>query len=129
MQSLKVNLRKAGLAAAEQESTEVTAQEGKAAVSTTDWVITFTFDADPVMDEMDFWQKELEDIDASVARIPDRGVDVTVYAAGDMPMLEAAEKMQASIGHVVSAKPIGVEIVREAEWARRAEAPTMPELM
>ena len=72
MQSLKVNLRKAGLAsaAAEQESTEVTAQEGKAAVSTTDWVITFTFDADPVMDEMDFWQNELEDIDASVARDP-----------------------------------------------------------
>jgi hypothetical protein len=98
-------------------------------VTAADWVITFTFDVDPVMDQMDFWQNELDGIDASVARIPGRGVDVTVYATGDMPMLEAAEKMASSIGHVVSAKPVGVEVVRETEWARRADAPTMPELM
>jgi hypothetical protein len=98
-------------------------------VTSSDWVITFTFDADPVMDQMDFWESQLENIDASVAHIPGRGVDVTVYATGDMPMIEAIEKMASSITNVVHAQPIAAEIVNEVEWQRRAEAPTMPELM
>ncbi len=96
---------------------------------TADWVITFTFDLDPVIDEMDFWQNELEHVDASIARIPNRDVHVTVYAPGSMPMIEAAEKMAAEVAHVIHAKPTGVEVVNEVEWARRADAPTMPELM
>lgn len=98
-------------------------------MSTVDWVIILTFDADPVIDEMDFWENELAELDASVARIPGRGVEVTVYASGDIPMFEAAEKMASAVGHVVHAPLIGVEIVTEAEWMRRADAPTMPELM
>jgi hypothetical protein len=116
------------VAAAEQERTTITANEGRRVV-TADWVITFTFDLDPVIDEMDFWQNELEHVDASVARIPNRGVHVTVYAPGSMPMIEAAEKMAAEVAHVIQAKPTGVEVVNEVEWARRADAPTMPELM
>jgi hypothetical protein len=98
-------------------------------VSTVDWVITFTFDADPVIDEMDFWENSLEEIDASVARIPGRGVEVTVYASGDIPMFEVAEKMAVAVGHVVHAPLVGFEVVSETEWQRRADAPTMPELM
>ncbi|WP_353647408.1 MULTISPECIES: DUF2188 domain-containing protein [unclassified Mycobacterium] len=78
---------------------------------------------------MDFWENELDELDASVARIPGRGVEVTVYASGDIPMFEAAEKMASAVGHVVHARLVGAEIVSEVEWERRANAPTMPELM
>jgi hypothetical protein len=98
-------------------------------MSDVDWVVILTFDADPVIDEMDFWEQELEDLDASVARIPGRGVDVTVYASGDIPMFEAAEKMASAVGHVVHAPLVAVEVVDESEWNRRANAATMPELM
>jgi hypothetical protein len=95
-----------------------------------DWVITFTFDAEPTMETMDLWEIRLEGWDVSVARIPGRGVDVTVYVPGDLEIPDAVNKVVRDVGHVLETKPpIGLEIVRESEWRRRAEAPTMPELM
>jgi hypothetical protein len=94
-----------------------------------EWVVTFTFDVDPSMEAMDLWETELASFEGSVARVPDRGVDVTVFAPGHMTMLVAAEKMSIEVAHVVGADPVGAEILTEAEWTRRAEAPTIPELM
>lgn len=94
-----------------------------------DWVITFTFDVDPSMETMDLWESQLAGFDGSVARIPDRGVDVTVFAPETMAMLQGAEKMLIEVSCVVGTEPIGAEILTESEWERRAEAPTMPELM
>jgi len=94
-----------------------------------DWVVTLTFDVDPSMERIEAWEDELEGMDSSVARIPERGVDITVYAPGDFSMFEAAGKMSAEIRHLIGAEPVGVEVVRESERQRRAEAPTMPELM
>lgn len=96
-----------------------------------DWVMTFSYEGlDPTIAEMDGWTAQLEAFDGSVARIPRRGVvDVTVYAPGDLLMVDAVAKMAIEVGHVVMAEPTGMEIVREVEWQRRAEAPTMPELM
>jgi hypothetical protein len=91
--------------------------------------MTFTFDIDPSMETMDLWANQLESLEGSVARIPDRGVDVTVFAPGDLAMLQAAEKMLIEVSYVIQAEPIGAEILSEPEWQRRAEAPTMPELM
>lgn len=96
---------------------------------TADWVITLTFDTDPTMETMDHWEHELLSVDGSVARIPGHGVDVTTYLPGDLRMLDAAAQAESTVGRVVPAEPIGVEILREPEWRRRAEAPTMPELM
>ena len=97
---------------------------------TTDWVITFTFDVDPPMETMDKWEAQLEGFDTSVARVPTRGVDVTVYAPGDLGLFDALSKMQGEVLHVVDAgQPVGVEIVTEVEHRRRADAYTMPELM
>nr|WP_293054437.1 hypothetical protein [Mycobacterium sp.] len=98
---------------------------------TSDWVITFTFDVDPSMETMDEWESRLESFNASVARIPGRGVvDVTVYAHGDLTMVDAINKTINEVAHVVqSGAPVGLEVVTELEHARRAEAPTMPELM
>ena len=95
------------------------------------WVMTFSYEGlNPTLAEMDGWAAQLEAFDGSVARIPSRGVvDVTVYAAGDFLMVDAVAKMAIEVGHVVMAEPTGMEIVREVEWQRRAEAPTMPELM
>jgi hypothetical protein len=99
-------------------------------VTTSDWVITFTFDVDPEMETMDEWESRLEGFDASVARIPGRGVDVTVYAPGDLNLFDALNKTINEVAHVVqSGPPVGLEVVTELEHARRAEAPTMPELM
>lgn len=96
-----------------------------------DWVMTFSYEGpNPTLAEMDRWAAQLEAFDGSVARIPSRGVvDVTVYAPGDLLMVDAVAKMAVKVGHVVMAEPTGMEIVREVEWQRRAEAPTMPELM
>jgi hypothetical protein len=97
---------------------------------TADWVVMFTFDADPSMETMDGWEDQLAGFDAAVARMPERGVDVTVYAPGHLSMLEAIEKMASEVPRVVQAgQPISLEIVTESEYRRRAEAPTMPELM
>lgn len=99
-------------------------------MTTTDWVITFTFDVDPPIETMDEWESRLEGFDASVARIPGRGVDVTVYAPGDLTMFDALNKTINEVAHVVqSGAPIGLEVVTELEHARRAEGATMPELM
>lgn len=97
---------------------------------TTDWVITFTFDADPSLETMDEWETRLEDFDALVSRVPGRGIDVTVYAPGHLSMFDALHKMDSEVMHVVQAGlPIALEIVTEREHRRRAEAFTTPELM
>jgi hypothetical protein len=96
---------------------------------TQDWVITFTFDADPPIETMDEWEDGLADLDGSVARIPGRGVDVTVYAPGALEMPEAVNKVIGEVQHVLHmSAPVGLEIVTEAEWRHRAQA-TLPELM
>lgn len=97
---------------------------------TDDWVITFRFETDPSMTAMDRWEDQLAGFDGSIARIPGRGVDVTVYAPGALEMSDAIGKMNGEIAHVLQiGPPVGLEVVREAERKRRAETPTMPELM
>ncbi|WP_332107473.1 DUF2188 domain-containing protein [Mycobacterium simiae] len=93
------------------------------------WVITFTFDDDPSMESMDAWEAELEPFDASVARVPGRGVAVTMYAPDGLDMLEAMYKLQAEVVSVVHAPLIGLQVMTEADYQQAAEAPTMPELM
>lgn len=97
---------------------------------TTDWVVTFTFDADPSMETMDAWETQLEGFDALVSRVPGRGIDVTVYAPAHLGIFDALSKMDGEVMHVVQAgTPIAVEVVTESEHRRRAEAFTTPELM
>lgn len=97
---------------------------------TIDWVITFTFDADPAMETMDEWETRLEGFDGSVSRVPGRGIDVTVYAPGRLSIFDALSKMDAEVRHVVqTGTPIAAEIVTESDHRRRAEALTTPELM
>jgi hypothetical protein len=96
---------------------------------TDDWVITYTFDVDPTDNVLDQWADELEAVDASVARLPGIGIDVTVYGDGHLPMLTAAEQMTGAATAVIHAEPVGISIIRESVHQANAESPTMPELM
>jgi hypothetical protein len=92
-----------------------------------EWVVTASYEIDPSTDAMDEWSERL---DATVSRVPDRGlVNVTVYAAGDLHLVDIMAKVVDPVNEIVHAEPAGVEVVRESEWQRRAEAPTLPELM
>ncbi len=96
---------------------------------TDDWVITYTFDVDPTDDLLDQWTDDLESIDASVARQPKIGIDVTVYADGRLPMIAAAEKLAGETAAAIHAEPVGISIMRESAYQAIAESPTIPELM
>ena len=96
------------------------------------WVITYTFDVDPSMETMDQWADQLNEFDAAVARIPSRGTDVIVHAE-NMDFYDAIMKVGHQVINVVQTEfrtdPIALEVVSELEHLRRAEEPTMPELM
>ncbi|CPX20493.1 Hypothetical protein ERS075604_04368 [Mycobacteroides abscessus] len=96
---------------------------------TSDWVLTFAFDRDLDERELDSLGVALEEHDGSVARIPDQGVSVTVWVGGELDMLDAVYKTQEMVAGMLGEQPVGMEILREREYAQRAEAPTMPELM
>lgn len=118
------------MASTEQERATVTTQEGRRQVSANDWVMTFTYDADPSVETLDSWESQLEDLEASVSRVPERDVvNVTIFISAPSALMDAAAKMADVVGSVVGAEPIGAEVLQESEWERRAEAPTMPELM
>lgn len=94
-----------------------------------DWVLTLTFDGSSTPDVTDAWEAELAELDAAVAHIPARGIDVTVYGDGGLSMREVFDKVGSHVVQVVGLEPVGVEIVRESEYERRANAPTLPELV
>lgn len=95
----------------------------------TDWVITYTFDLDEPMALMDTWESELDVFDGTVARVPGRGVDIVVHPPSGLSIDEAMNKMLGEVLGLTRVDPVGIEVVSEDEWIRRAEAATMPELM
>lgn len=130
MADLKVGLKKAGLQIPPPSKKEQWSQrrQGETKVSD-DWVVSLTFDVDPSMETMDCWETQLEGLDGSVARIPGRGIQITTHASGGISVIEAAEKMANEVMHIVHAEPVSMEVGREAKWQRRADEPTLPELM
>lgn len=95
---------------------------------TQNWVVTITLDIDPDMAEMDAWEQQLTDLDATVARVPGRGVEVTLYAE-NMGVDGAVGFAHKRVTAVVGSDPVGIEVITEGEHLRRADSPTVPELM
>lgn len=93
------------------------------------WNITLTFDIDPDMGTMDSWEDQLEDLDAFVSRVPGRGIQIIVHVPDHLSMADALNKVTDRVSAVVTAAPVGLEIVTQLEHDRRAEASTMPELI
>ena len=92
------------------------------------WVVTITLDLDPDMAEMDAWEQQLADVDAVVAHVPGRGVEITVYADG-LGVDGALRFARKRVASVVASDPVGIEVITEDEHLRRADSPTVPELM
>jgi hypothetical protein len=92
------------------------------------WVVTLTYSLEPDSDTMDRWEDMLDEFDATVARVPGRGVDVTVHA--DRTTLDDALTLSLQrVAVAVPAEPRAAEIVSEEDQLRRAAVATMPELM
>ena len=92
------------------------------------WVVTLSYAADPDMDTMDRWEDELDGLDATIARVPDRGVDVVLHA-DDTTLDDALKLARKHVQRVVPGDPVGVEAVAEDEHLRRANAMVVPKLM
>ncbi len=92
------------------------------------WVVTLSYAADPDMDTMDRWEDELDGFDATIARVPDRGVDVVLHA-DDTTLDDALKRARRSATKVVPGDPIGIAATTEEEHLRRADAIGFPKLM
>lgn len=92
------------------------------------WVVTLTYDVRPDEDEIVEWGEQLETHDGSVASIPERGVHVTLWVETPDP-IKATNMAQQLAYAVIRSHPIGIEVVTEREHQRRADEPTLPELV
>ncbi|MFL6127774.1 MAG: helix-turn-helix transcriptional regulator [Mycobacteriales bacterium] len=102
-----------------------------------DWVVTFTYTAAAAGEDMLRVLEEspsLLGVDVSVAAIPrDEQVTVTLHLQGEDPgaVVEHGRKLLYTSGlpQLFGWAAIAVEAVTEAEFGRRADAPTLPELV
>lgn len=96
--------------------------------TTTDWVVTLTYGTAPSAREMDQWEDALADHDALVARVPGRGVTITLHCEG-CTLDEALKAARSQAGAAVPHQPVGITVTTEEEHLRCAEAVAVPELM
>jgi hypothetical protein len=87
-------------------------------------VVTLTYAGVPDEAMLDAYSEKL---DATVAAIPGQGFTVTLWEDGDV--LTAIQRATFLAGDVVEADPVAVEAMGEDEYAERALAPTVPELV
>lgn len=92
---------------------------------TDDWVLTFSFARDLDDAELDTLSEFLEENDGSVARVPGDGVTVTIRIPGHLSMTYAAYMPLEFIATMLHEQPVSLEILREPEYAHRAEVPTL----
>lgn len=92
------------------------------------WVVMLSYALDADITTMDRWEGELDGFDATIARVPDRGVDVLLHA-DDATLDEALKLARKHAQRVVPGDPIGVEAIAEEEHLRRADSVAIPQLM
>lgn len=95
----------------------------------TDWVISATLGVDATPDAMAAWQDRLAAFDALAARIPRLGqITITLHVAAD-DMIKATTVAHDAVQDAAGVEPVAIETITEAEQERRADEPTLPELM
>lgn len=92
------------------------------------WVVTLTYDLNFTEVEHDRLADELDMLDASLASIPEHGVDVTYWTSAPDP-LEAARIARDHVSGVMHSGLVGVEVVDEGTHEHRADAPTLPRIV
>lgn len=91
------------------------------------WVATFTFDRGADEAQLIAWEEMLTAHDGTLSQ-NERGIEVSVYVDTADP-ISAAEMAHTVISATVPLPPTAIEVITEDEQARRAEAPTLPELV
>lgn len=98
-------------------------------MSTMTWVVTLTYDMQLGETEGNRLADELDaHLDGGVFSMPRGQTDVTYWADGPDP-LKAASVAREELASFLSREPVGIEVVTEEEFARRATEPTLPELV
>lgn len=92
------------------------------------WVVTLTYDLTANEDLMDAWAERLDEVDGSVAAVPGTGITVTLWEQCTDP-IKASLIASDTAYEIVHATPVAVEVVTEDEHLRRADAPTLPEMV
>jgi len=91
-------------------------------------VVTITYPGDAGVDQLVSWGEALERYDGSVAFIPGRGLEVTLWVEGG-DLATAPAQAIALAAPVIGAEPVAIEVVTAEEHLRRADAPTLPRLV
>lgn len=99
-----------------------------------EWVVTFTIPGEPTtVDQLDRWVDPLDAIDAFAARMPHGVIEVTVHVSSALNAMDvqtiAWRKVLGAIDDIPKRDIIGVEVMTEDEYGRRAQLGTMPELV
>lgn len=96
-----------------------------------DWVVSVTLpdDTSGTPEAIDDLVAQLGDYDAAAGRVPSCGeLNLTLYLSATDPM-KATRVAYDAVVERLQRTPVGIETLLEAEYARRADEPTMPELM
>lgn len=96
-----------------------------------DWAVTIIFDddTDGTPEALRPWTALLDDFDASAARVPQQSqIALHLYLPAGDPLKATCAAYDAVVERL-GRTPIGIETMTEAEYGRRANAPTVPELM
>lgn len=93
------------------------------------WVTTVTYNGTVDEDTLVAWDQELEHYDGSAAALPGRGFAFTIWTDdGDVEKATAlAYDLSESIAQ--GAELVAIETMTEVEYERRADEPTLPELV
>lgn len=97
----------------------------------TEWVVRTTYELDPDEATMDAWEDGIEQrgFDVTVGRMPRlHQAAVSVYVP-EQDLMKATTVGYDVAAEVVGLVPIGIETITESENERRADEPTLPELM
>lgn len=92
------------------------------------WVTTLTYDGEVDEEVLVQWAEEFEPHDGSVAALPGRGFTVTIWLDGG-DLLKAAITARDLADSLVSGNLVTVETATAEEYERRADAPTLPEML
>ncbi len=92
------------------------------------WVVILTYHEPADQQRLVRYEDALADHEAFIAALPGRGFTVTMHIDG--PDLVNATGVASAIARpVVPTEPVGVEVWSESEYERRADEPTLPELV
>lgn len=96
-----------------------------------DWVVRTTVDVDPDEATIGAWETALDErgIDGSLSRVPQLHQAILTVYLPICDLMKATCEGYDLTAEITGCTPVGVETITEDEQQRRADTPTLPELM